>query len=98
MGRVLIQQSIYAVAVIGLKSSLAVEIGFAGFDPKTDFHLQWGGLSILAEVSGAAQLVKLMSFGSVGTISVLAGSGAPHWERLPWYFSFAVIPLLGVCC
>jgi len=50
----------------------------------------------LAEVAVAAQLVKLVSFGSVGTVSVLAGSGTTHWEHLPWCFSFAVISALGL--
>ncbi|KAJ7407645.1 hypothetical protein WISP_125528 [Willisornis vidua] len=36
-----------------------LSIAFAGFEPKADFHPKWGELSILAEVTSAAQLVKL---------------------------------------
>lgn len=55
----------------------------------------------MAEVAAAVPLVKLLSFGSVGTISVLAGCAATHWEHLPQNFPSAVIsPLrvLLICC
>lgn len=50
----------------------------------------------MAEVAGAVHLVQLLSFGSVGTISVLAAWGATRWEHLPQNFSSAVISSLGV--
>lgn len=50
----------------------------------------------MAEVAGAVHLVKLLSFGSMGTISVLAGCAATHWEHLPQNFSSAVVSSLGV--
>lgn len=55
----------------------------------------------MAEVAAAVPLVKLLSFGSVGTISVLAGCAATHWEHLPQNLPSAVISPLGVlliCC
>lgn len=96
-GRALIQQSIYTDALIGLKI-LPCSRGLAllGWSLQPDFHLRWAGLSILAEVASAAHLVKLVSFGSMGTISVLAGCGATHWAHLPQNFSSAVISSLGL--